>query len=298
MWGRRFGYLAALFGCWMFYIAYGEWFSWLALLAVAGLPWLSLLLSLPAMLCFRLEPGGAGAVTLGTEAEAWLVGSCGLPMPPFKGRLYLRSRITGQTRRYRSGEGLPTRHCGGYAVTIQGARVCDYLGLFALPVRHPGRATVLVRPKSLPVREVPDLDRFLAKSWKPKFGGGFSENHELRLYRPGDSLNQVHWKLSAKSDQVIVREALEQANNQVFLVLSRPGENDRGLASLYWLSLQLCRREIPHVIVSGKMYPVGNEEESVAALCDLLSAPLSPPCRFDPSHARCVFTLSDGEVRV
>ena len=96
MWGRRFGYLAALFGCWMFYIAYGEWFSWLALLAVAGLPWLSLLLSLPAMLRFRLEPGGAGAVTLGTEAEAWLVGSCGLPMPPFKGRLYLRSRITGQ----------------------------------------------------------------------------------------------------------------------------------------------------------------------------------------------------------
>ena len=52
------------------------------------------------------------------------------------------------------------------------------------------------------------------------------------------------------------------------------------------------------MIVSGKMYPVGNEDETVAALCQLLSAPLSPPCRFDPSHARCVFTLSDREVRV
>ena len=146
----------------------------------------------------------------------------------------------------------------------------------------------------------PDIDACLdsAVQLKPKYGGGYAEEHELREYRPGDTVNAIHWKLSAKSDQVIVREALEQANNQVFLVLSRPGENDRGLACLYWLSLQLCQREIPHVIVSGKMYPVGNEDESAAALCQLLSAPLSPPCRFDPSHARCVFTLSDGEVRV
>ena len=40
--GRRLWYLAALFGCWVFYIAYGEWFSWLALMIVGGLPWLSL----------------------------------------------------------------------------------------------------------------------------------------------------------------------------------------------------------------------------------------------------------------
>ena len=84
----------------------------------------------------------------------------------------------------------------------------------------------------------------------------------------------------------------------MFLVLSRPGEKDRGLECLYWLSLQLCNKEIPHVIVSGRMYPVGNEDESAAALSSILSAPLSPPCRFDRSHARCVFALSDGEVRV
>jgi len=46
MTGRRLWYLAALFGCWVFYIAYGEWFSWLALMIVGGLPWLSLLISI------------------------------------------------------------------------------------------------------------------------------------------------------------------------------------------------------------------------------------------------------------
>ncbi len=59
MTGRRLWYLAALFGCWVFYIAYGEWFSWLALMIVGGLPWLSLLISIPAMLSFRLSPDGA-----------------------------------------------------------------------------------------------------------------------------------------------------------------------------------------------------------------------------------------------
>ena len=278
MWGRRFGYLAALFGCWMLYIAYGEWFSWLALLAVAGLPWLSLLLSLPAMLRFRLEPGGAGAVTLGTEAEAWLVGSCGLPMPPFKGRLYLRSRITGQTRRYRSGEGLPTRHCGGYAVTIQGARVCDYLGLFALPVRHPGRATVLVRPKPLPVREVPDLDRFLAKSWKPKFGGGFSENHELRLYRPGDSLNQVHWKLSAKTGKLMLRQPMEPQRGLVLVTMTLrgdPSELDRKFGRLLWLGRYLAERNVSFElrVLTGQgvqSFPVDGERALNKAIDSLL----------------------------
>jgi O-antigen/teichoic acid export membrane protein len=31
---RRWGYLASLLGCWIFYIAYGEWFSWVALLLI------------------------------------------------------------------------------------------------------------------------------------------------------------------------------------------------------------------------------------------------------------------------
>ena len=247
MWGRRFWYLAALFSCWVFYIAYGEWFSCLALLAVAGLPWLSLLLSLPAMLRFRLDPGGAGTVALGTEAEMWLVGSCGLPMPPFKGKLCMRCCITGQTRRYRAKEGLPTMHCGGIAVTIAGARVCDYLGLFALPVRHTGSATVLVRPKPLPVREVPDLERFLARSWKPKFGGGFAENHELRLYRPGDSLNQVHWKLSAKTGKLMLREPMEPQRGLVLVTMTLRGtaeELDRKFGRLLWLGQYLVRKDI------------------------------------------------------
>ena len=235
--GRRLWYLAALFGCWVFYIAYGEWFSWLALVIVGGLPWLSLMISIPAMLSFRLSPDGADAVPMGTEAETWLLGSSAFPLPPFKGNIRLRSCITGQTQRYRAGSGLPTQHCGGIVVTVARARVCDYLGLFAFPVGKVTPKTILVRPKPLPIPAIPDLDRYIARAWKPK-PGGFAENHELRLYRPGDSLNQVHWKLTAKTGKWMIRQPMEPQRGLVMLTMTlrgAPEALDRKFGRLLWL---------------------------------------------------------------
>ena len=244
--GRRLWYLAALFGCWVFYIAYGEWFSWLALMIVGGLPWLSLVISIPAMLSFRLSPDGADAVPMGTEGEVWLLGSSAFPLPPFKGKIRLRSCITGQTQRYRAGSGLPTQHCGGIAVTVARARVCDYLGLFAFPVRKVAAKTVLVRPKPLPISAIPDLDRYIARAWKPK-SGGFAENHELRLYRPGDSLNQVHWKLTAKTGKWMIRQPMEPQRGLVMLTMTlrgTPEELDRKFGRLLWLGNYLVGKDI------------------------------------------------------
>ena len=222
---RRFWYLLALLGCGVFYIAYGEWFSWVALLTVAGLPWLSLILSLPAMLRFHLEPEGPDMVLLGTPARACLMGCSVLPMPPFRGRLRLQDCITGETMAYREGQGLPTEHCGGLVMTVDKARICDYLGLFSFPVKKKGKKTVIVRPVPIPVPTPPDLSRYIARSWRPKFGGGFAENHELRLYRPGDSLNQVHWKLSAKTGKLTIREPMIPERGLVLLTMNLRGSN-------------------------------------------------------------------------
>lgn len=280
MFGRRLWYLAALFGCWVFYIAYGEWFSYVALLLVLGLPWLSLLLSLPAMLRLRMQPDGPEALPMGTTAEAWLVGSCDLPMPPFKGKLRVTRCISGESHRYQARTGLPTEHCGGIAVTVDKARVCDYLGLFAFPVRKTGHKTVLIRPVPLPVPEPPDLSRYLARSWRPKFGGGFAENHELRLYRPGDSLNQVHWKLSAKTGKLILREPMEPERGLVLLTMTlrgTPDELDRKFGRLLWLGSYLIEKnvsfEIRALTAEGvQSLPVDSEQALGKAIDTLLCA--------------------------
>ncbi len=251
MFGRRIVYLTVLAGCGVFYIAYGEWMAALLLAVVLGLPWLSLLLSLPAIFTFRAQAQGPEALTVGDFGEAWLLGGSAFPLPPFYGRLRLRRCITGQEQRYRSGEGVPTEHCGGIAVTVEKARVCDYLGLFAFPAKRAGAQTVLVRPRPLPVPDLPEPERRAVPAWRPKAGGGFAENHELRLYRPGDSLNQVHWKLSAKTGQLTVREPMEPLRGLVLLTLTLSGtaqELDRKLGRLLWVGQYLLGRDIPFTL--------------------------------------------------
>lgn len=307
-----FLYLALLAGAYVFKLAYIGWFGPYLMGALCVLPPLLLLLSLPSMISLRAEISAPDRVSQGSDSELCVLFKTRalLPLSRVNIRLQLENLYDGEVNKTKysyagvlSSTGripLPTALCGMICISVTRLECRDLLGLFVIRRRCTAKAVCTVLPDPAAPDKCPDIDACLdsAVQLKPKYGGGYAEEHELREYRPGDTVNAIHWKLSAKSDQVIVREALEQVNNQVFLVLSRPGENDRGLACLYWLSLQLCQREIPHVIASGKMYPVGNEDESTAALCQLLSAPLSPPCRFDPSHARCVFTLSDGEVQV
>ena len=243
---RRLWYLAALLGSWMFYMAYGEWFSWILLLTMLGLPWLSLLLSLPAILRFRAEPSCPEAVTLGSAGTVHLLGSCPLPMPPFRGRLRLQHAISGEKRPYPTGSSLPTAHCGGITVTPEKVRVLDYLGLFSFPVKNTSQKIVRIRPLPLAVDDLPPITQYAARAWKPKFGGGFAENHELRLYRPGDSLNQVHWKLTAKTGQMILREPMEPIRGLVLLTMTlkgTPEELDRKFGRLLWVGNFLLRQE-------------------------------------------------------
>lgn len=249
--GHRICYLAVLTACALFYLASGEWLPWVMLLAVLGLPWLSLLLSLPAMLRFRAEVDGPQSLPMGAPGQLQLMGSSDYPLPPFQGKIWLKQCISGESRRYQAGQGLPTKHCGGFAVTGKNVRVCDYLGLFSFPVRRSGEKRIVVRPMPLPMEKMPELNRYIACSWRPKSGGGFAENHELRLYRPGDRLNQVHWKLSAKTGKLTLREPMLPQRGLVLLTMTirgTPEELDRKFGRLLWLGRFLLQQGIPFEI--------------------------------------------------
>lgn len=245
---RRLLYLAVLAVCGIFYVAYGEWLSFLILTAVLALPWFSLLLSLPAIFLFHAEPAGPSFLNMGEDGELWLLGSCALPMPPFHGKLHLTHLISGKCWYYHQPQDLPTDHCGGIRVAAEDLRICDYLGLFAFPVRCREQKTVLIRPLPVNMNLNQELQRHIATAWKPKSGGGYAENHELRFYRPGDNLNQVHWKLSAKTGNLIIREPMEAQQGLVLLTMNLRGsaeELDRKFGHLLWLGTHLLTQDIP-----------------------------------------------------
>lgn len=241
MWGRRIGYGAAVLGCLVLYLYFTQWAAWVLLWWLLCLPVISLLLSLPAMKKVEFTLECPEKITVGTEATVQILVRCTVPMPFYRCKLGIRHMITGEEYTFKPGESLHTQHCGGQEIFIEELRIYDYFGLFSKKIQADQRRILLVTP--LPV-EMAQLPRSGGDSGvlRPKRGGGFSEEQELRAYVPGDDLRQIHWKVSAKLGSPVVRQPMEQTVNACVIALSLYGsraELDRKLGRLLWLSSTL-----------------------------------------------------------
>ena len=244
---RRILYCLAVIGSLIFYGAYQEWFSWILLQVMLYFPWLSLILSIGAIFRFKMEPAAARKIPLGSTEMVQLKVSSKHPMPPHKSKIRITKPLTGESWTLKPGDKLPTDHCGGLHAELHKPRVCDYLGLFRFRVRKTTGQTFLVMPEPGQMEVPPDLTRYLAQRWHPKPGGGYAENHEIRQFHPGDNLNQIHWKLSAKVGDLMLREPMEPERGLMLLTMDLCGtasELDVKLGKLLWLSNWLLERGI------------------------------------------------------
>ncbi len=267
----------------VFFWAYREWVSWIFLLVILALPGLSLLLSFWAMKEMRLRILCPERVQMGQRAQASLVGDCSLPHPTLRGRLRATNYMTGESIRLRSGQEIPTQHCAAWHFQAEKAKVYDYLGLFSHKLRRWEPALTYVQPQEKPMTTPPDLSRYLATAFRPKPGGGYAENHELRLYRPGDNLHQIHWKLTAKTGKLILREPMEPIKGKAVVSLELSGSADmvdNKLGRLLWVSRYLLENDVPHEIhcLTGegvKVYSVSASQSLNKAMLSLLKQPLA-----------------------
>ena len=279
MLSRRIIYLVVLAGCLTFYLAYQQWLAAFLLAVVVILPWFSLIISLPAMLTARVQIKLPTWVTQGTSQELTLYYGSRLPTPPWKARVLVKRPLTGEQWVLKGVDTLPTQDCGMLECSFKKTRIYDYLGLFSKKMKHGEPQKLIVRP--LPVAtKIIGLERVTTRAWRPKRGGGFAENHELRLYRPGDNIQQIHWKLSAKTGSLILREPMEPIRNQLLLQLDlqgTPRELNRKLGRLLWLGQQLLDRDLHFRVdaLTGEgilSQAVTDAEELSIAIDALLSA--------------------------
>lgn len=280
MWERRICYLAVLLGSLVFYFVYQQWLSWILLLVVLLLPLFSLGLSLPAMRTVKavLRCPAVTRVEVPTRTALQVV--CKFPAPTVDCRIRLVNHLTGERYVGKPGELVPTEHCGKMTVSVKKLVAYDYLGLFRRRLPIPDSCTVTILPKPIP-GEVPKYGSRNDSAWQPKPGGGLAENHELRLFRPGDTLRNVHWKMSAKTGKLIYREAMEQTKKGYVLELclfGSPEQLDRKLGQLLWTSRALLGQKLSHQVrcMTGKgllCFSVANEDGLEEGLCRLLSAP-------------------------
>lgn len=296
MLGRRIVYGAALLAALLFQILYDGYLAQFLLVCVIALPLLSLLLSLRGVrgLELGLSPS-TPQLSRGTEG-AWQVTvftTSSLPVPQLTMAVSFQNSLTGQKTRQRirlSGLGggmtrtfpMAVEHCGLLTCQLSRARALDCLGLFAFPVSVPTPAQALVLPVSLPRENLPELPQAPTGDALSKGGNPSPEDYELREYRPGDPLRAIHWKLSSKHDQLVVRELVHSGLPQAVVTFDLFGAGaqlDRVLDRLWTLSQALLDRGVSHTLVwldqtrRQQERTVASRLQLSAALAFLLSQP-------------------------
>ena len=308
-WLNLFYYLLALAGAYVFSRTYIGWFGEYLLWVVLLLPPVLTLLSIPSLRALRIRCSAPKNVNLGEHAELSIRFSCRrmLPVRSCSFTLRIRNVFTGQETvqemRFSlvsDSESLVTLDTGSSGMllcTLENLKAYSYFGLLALRPWDSGDAGCIVMPRPEAPANMASLEALppVFLRFRPKPGGGYAEEHELRPYRPGDSVNAIHWKLSSKTDEVIIREPLEPVDEGTAVLLRGLSEAD--LAHLYWLSLRLCAGNIRHSIHFGgsQISQVENETDCLRAMRRLLSCPGEAGGEADGHYSR-IFTVDKGEV--
>lgn len=153
-------------------------------------------------------------------------------------------------------------YCGKLRISIADCRLRDMFGLSAWKLKPPPEKTVVVvaetfEPQITIVENVNAIiDSDIYSMTKP--GSDPSETFAIREYVPGDSIKSIHWKLSQKSESLMVREYGFPIINQILLLfeasclgeygIPAPKQIDAMAEAFLSISVALAKQGISHTI--------------------------------------------------
>lgn len=158
---------------------------------------------------------------------------------------------------------LKSSYCGKYTMRIESVRVYDYLRLFS------GRAGkseledgVMVLPQ---FRQIYIGGNGVTKNrheWEQyshtSSGEDTSEVFDVHEYRQGDTFQKVHWKLTAKTDEYLVKEYSMPIESMVLLFVDLYCEDIKSVSQekmdcllevLAALSWSMMKQSLHHVVI-------------------------------------------------
>lgn len=147
---------------------------------------------------------------------------------------------------------VTSSHCGIVTITLSRLYIYDFLNIFSFK-------KMLDITREIPV--FPDysiLDGDFSMDFSEGYnsleesrskGNDTSEVSDVREYIPGDKLQNIHWKLSAKKDILMVKEHISLTSSQLlFYIELASTENDildHILDLAYGIGIFLCNNNIP-----------------------------------------------------
>lgn len=151
---------------------------------------------------------------------------------------------------------LISDHCGILDVKIKSVRVFDFIKLFSCKIKPGNSYKITVLPEIYPLSSSGSLSLINAEESdifsKYKSGDDPSEIFALKNYVPGDKPNRIHWNLSLKQDELIVRHYSQPVNSSILLILDFCGTSGKDAQTLdaaaetaFSISFFLSENDIP-----------------------------------------------------
>lgn len=272
--------------CVLLHILAGQAWSFAVLVLVVLIPPVSSVLALAAKKCagVTLFVPPSGEKHHAATAYAELKNDSVLPLFCVRAEITAENRLTGQTQKLtlrlsapprktvRSAFTMNSDFCGSIVVRMTRVRVFGGFPLLGFPIDGGKAQTLCVAPNTfemqlnLPLRTgaCDESDNYSME--KP--GADYTETFQIREYREGDSVKQIHWKLTQKFDRLIVRDPALPLERSVLVLWERGGEQSpRQIDAMAEVLTSLCR-ELCRQSVSCKA--VWNEEETDGcAVCEM-----------------------------
>ena len=221
--------------------------------------------SLPVHLCLRkrlrvrveapavVRKGDEGGVTV------WLENPTVLPALRIRCRVTVRNQLNGESctqhvmtwafpkGQRRASLRLGSEYCGRIRISVEQVKLYDCFGLIGVPCGCTGEAHMTVQPDTFPIRvnliPNPDSQEDSDSYSQERPGADLTETFQIREYVPGDSIRQIHWKLSGKFDRLIVRDPALPITRNVLVFWERTGQsgNVRRIDAQAEAVVSLCR---------------------------------------------------------
>lgn len=199
---------------------------------------------------------------------------------------------------------LTARYRGSYPVGAEAVFVEDYLRIFRLRCPEPQRPEILVYPAVWPL-SLPARMTALTDQTTPRAGAveDYSSVAEILPYDPSREFRKIHWKLTARLDELMVRQfdTEDVARAALLLDLSGTGEGEAGAARADALAEgaasllgEWMKNDQPAAFVYGQDKPAvlqRNGQDGLETFCQLIAG---LPCNTSLSAAQLLSFYLEG----
>lgn len=123
-----------------------------------------------------------------------------------------------------------SRYCGRIDLNVEKCLVFDWFDFSYRSIKVNTRGNYYIYPQKKKQIWENALDYFTEGSditYKHTRGNDVSEILQIREYRQGDSIKNIHWKLSAKSQNLLVKEADCPNDNSIMILFDYSDIQDR-----------------------------------------------------------------------